>query len=62
MKGPRELKRYVSLLRSQRGKKRRNGVIGSWGFDNLKIFKLERCKKWRKTHRRPRDGYAKEAG
>jgi hypothetical protein len=55
LKGSRELKRYVAVLRKLRGKK--NGVIGSWGFDDLKIFKLERCKKWRKTHRRPRDGY-----
>lgn len=57
MKGPRELKRYVSILRKLRGKGRGNGVLGSWAFDDLRIFKLERCKKWRKAHRRPRDGY-----
>ena len=57
MKGSRELKRYVAVLRKLRGKPRGNGVIGSWGFDDLKIFKLERCRKWRNTHRRPRDGF-----
>lgn len=55
MKGPRELKRYVALIRKCRGKP--NGVVGTWAFDDLNIFKLERCKKWRKAHRRPRDGY-----
>lgn len=49
MKGPRELKRYVAIMRKLHGKK--NGVIGSWAFDDLNIFKLERCKKWRKTGR-----------
>jgi len=55
MKGSKSQKRYVSILRSTRGKK--NGVIPSSGFDDLYIFKLERCKKWRGEHRRPRDGY-----
>lgn len=54
MKGPRELKRYLSILRSVRGK--RNGVIPAWGMDDLLLFKLERDKKYRKQHRRPRDG------
>ncbi|MGN6772637.1 MAG: hypothetical protein ACTHJQ_22725 [Rhizobiaceae bacterium] len=55
MKGPRELKRYVAVKRARHHKG--NGVLGSWAFDDLNIFKLDRCKKWRKTHRRPRDGY-----
>lgn len=59
MKGPRELKRYMAILRKFRGKP--NGVIGSWGMDDLKLFKLERCKKYRKANRRPRDGFNSEA-
>lgn len=51
MKGPRELKRYVALMRRHRGKKRGNGVVGSYAFDDLTIFKLERCKKWRTVSR-----------
>gem|GEM_PF-5463145 len=48
MKGPRELKRYVAKNRK---------LLKSRCWDDLVIFKLERCKKWRKAHRRPRDGY-----
>jgi len=48
MKGPRELKRYVA---------RRKKHLKAIRFDCLLIFKFERCKKWRKAHRRPRDGY-----
>lgn len=55
MKGPQELKRYVAKKRRLHHKG--NGVVGSWAFDDLRVFKLERCKKWRKAHRRPRDGY-----
>lgn len=55
MKGPRDLKRYMAVLR--RLSKKANGVIpGSW-MDDLNLFKLERCKKWRKQNRRSRDGY-----
>lgn len=39
MKGPRELKQYVS-----RNKK----LLKAYHWDDLLIFKLERCKKWRK--------------
>lgn len=45
----------MAVLRRLRGKP--NGVIGSWGMDDLRLFKLETDKKWRKTKRRPRDGY-----
>lgn len=48
MKGPRELKRYVAKQRK---------YLKAIHWDSLLIFKLERCKKWRKQHRRPRDGY-----
>lgn len=48
MKGPRELKRFVAKRRAH---------LQAIHFDCLLIFKLERCKKWRKTHRRPRDGF-----
>lgn len=49
MKGPRELKRYLAILRSRAG--RRNGVVpGAW-LDDLLVLKLERCRKWA---RRPR--------
>lgn len=48
MQGPRELKRYVA-------KRRKHLKAIHW--DSLLIFKLERCKKYRKVHRRPRDGY-----
>ncbi len=49
MKGPRELKRYVAVMRSLAAKRgHKNGNIpGSW-FDDLKIFKLERCRKWKR--------------
>lgn len=47
MKGPRELKRFVAKRRKH---------LRAISFDSLTIFKLERCKKWRKRHRRPRDG------
>jgi hypothetical protein len=48
MKGPRELKRYVAIARDH---------LRAARFDDLKIFKSDRCKKWRKKHRRPRDGF-----
>jgi len=48
MKGPRELKRYLAVYRSH---------LKAIHYDSLKIFKLEKCKKWRKVHRRPRDGF-----
>lgn len=48
MKGPRELKRYVA---------KRRALLKAIHWDSLTIFKLERCKKWRKAHRRPRDGF-----
>lgn len=48
MQGPRELKRYVAKRRKH---------LKDIHWDSLLIFKLERCKKWRKRHRRPRDGY-----
>lgn len=38
MKGPRELKLYVSRFRNE---------LKSIHFDDLLIFKLERCKKWK---------------
>lgn len=47
MKGPRELKQYMS---------RNRGHLKAVRFDDLLIFKMERCKKWRKAHRRSRDG------
>lgn len=43
MKGPRELKRYVSLNRD---------YCKAAHWDLLIIFKLERCKKWRKRNTR----------
>lgn len=58
MKGGREHKRYIAILRKYRGKK--NGVFGAWGLDDLHLFKLVRDKKWRKVFRRPRDGYHDE--
>lgn len=39
MKGSKEHKRYVSILRKLRGKK--NGVVPSFAFDDLRLFKLE---------------------
>ena len=47
MKGPRELKLYTSRFRAH---------LKACPWDDLAIFKLERCKKWRKAHRRSRDG------
>lgn len=55
MKGPRELKRYMAILRSLYGK--RNGVVPGYCMDDLLLFKLEKDKKYRKQHRRPRDGH-----
>ena len=48
MKGSTELKRYVAKYRR---------YLKAIHYDSLLIFKLERCKKWRNRHRRPRDGY-----
>jgi len=48
MKGPRELKRYVFKYKD---------YLNAIHWDSLLIFKLERCKKWRKTSRKPRDGW-----
>lgn len=56
MKGPRELKRYMAIKRKNEGKP--NGVIPGFFMDDLRLFKLERCKKYRNTRRQPRDGYA----
>lgn len=42
MKGPRELKRYVAKYRDEL-------KAGQW--DDLLIFKLERCKKWFKRNK-----------
>lgn len=47
MQGPRELKRHVVKYAAR---------LKACHYDSLVIFKLERCKKWRKVHRRPRDG------
>ena len=47
MKGPREFKRYVALNRK---------LLKSYRWDDLMVFKADRCKKWRKRSRRPRDG------
>lgn len=53
MKGPRELKRYMSVLRSLGAKryKQKNGVVPTSWLDDLKLFKLERCKKWYKRNK-----------
>lgn len=51
MKGPQELKRYVFKYGDH---------LRRINWDSLLIFKLERCKKWRKRHRHPRDGYDKD--
>lgn len=48
MKGPRELKHYISKYKK---------YLKAIHYDSLLIFKLERCKKWRGTGRKPRDGY-----
>jgi hypothetical protein len=47
MKGPRDLKRYVA--------KHKRHIKACHG-DDLFLFKMERCKKWRKQNRRSRDG------
>jgi hypothetical protein len=47
MKGPREFKIYVARNRK---------MLKSYRWDDLEVFKADRCKKWRKRHRRPRDG------
>lgn len=47
MKGSREEKLYISRFRDQ---------LRRVCFDDLAVFKFERCKKWRKQHRAPRDG------
>lgn len=57
MKGPRGMKRWIAKIRRDYGK--RNGVIGSWAFDDLGFFKLETDKKYRKKKRRNRDGSGK---
>lgn len=52
MKGPKELKNYVSKMRRWfKDSGRKNGHIPSFAWDDLTIFKLERCKKW-KSHRK----------
>lgn len=56
MKGSREQKRYMAILRSL--SRKGNGVVPASWLDDLKLFKLERCKKWRKAHRRQRDGFS----
>lgn len=43
MKGPRELKRYVARDRS---------LLKEYHWDDLRIFKLDRCKKWFKRRKR----------
>ena len=48
MKGPRELKRYVLT---------QHEYLKAIHWDSLLIFKLLHCKKWRKTGRKPRDGW-----
>jgi len=57
VKGSRQHKRYIAILRKLRGKRRGNGVITAFGLDDLLLFKLETDKKWRKTKRRCRDGF-----
>lgn len=42
MKGPRELKQYVSRFKDH---------LKDARWDDLLIFKLERCKKWYKRHK-----------
>lgn len=52
MKGSRELKRYIQ---------RNLRLLRAYKWDDLMIFKGERCKKWRKRHRMPRDGYGERS-
>lgn len=47
MKGPRQLKRYVATSRKR---------IKACHGDDLLLFKMERCRKWRGQNRRARDG------
>lgn len=47
MKGPKELKRYVQ---------KHYKMLRVYHWDDLVLFKLDKCKKWRKKHRMPRDG------
>ena len=53
MKGPRELRRYVARNRK---------LLKAYHWDDLAVFKAQRCKKWRKRHRRSRDGSATQMG
>lgn len=55
MKGSREQKRRMSILRKRCASG--NGVVPFWAMDDPQLFKLERCKKWRGRHRRSRDGF-----
>lgn len=43
MKGPRELKRYVAKYKK---------YLKACRWDDLLIFKMERCKKWFKRNKR----------
>lgn len=54
MKGSREQKHKTAKWRA---------YLKAIHWDSLAVFKWERCKKWRKISRRPRDGsYGKAAG
>lgn len=53
MKGSKEHKRYISILRKIVGK--RNGVISSFAMDDMKLFKLETCKKAYRRRERTND-------
>lgn len=53
MKGSREHKRYMAILRHYAAKRsgKKNGVVpGSW-MDDLLLFKMDRCKKWDKQRK-----------
>lgn len=47
MQGSREYKVYLSRARAH---------LKARHFDDLAVFKWQRCKKWRKQNRRARDG------
>jgi hypothetical protein len=47
VKGPRALKHYVAKYRAH---------LKAVRWDDLAIFRWERCKKWRKQNRKARDG------
>jgi hypothetical protein len=50
MKGSKQHKRYMAILRRSAAKRsgKKNGVVpGSW-MDDLLLFKMDRCKKWNK--------------